>query len=303
MKPTLLVLAAGMGSRYGGLKQLDPLGPSGEIIIDYSIYDAIQAGFGKVIFLIRKDIESVFIETIGNRYTGKIDIGYAFQGVQDIPKGFSIPPERDKPWGTGHAVLAARDVINEPFAVINADDFYGRTGFKLMADYLSSKSDIDAKIAKFAMVGFTLSKTLSEHGTVSRGICTTDKGDLLVDVTELTKIAKTVNGAKNLAEDEPITDLTADEIVSMNMWGFTPAIFAELEKLFIDFLEKDINTPKSEFFIPFAVDTMIQNKFAEVKVLKSSDSWFGVTYQEDKPIVIESIKKLINDGIYPKKLF
>jgi len=303
MKPTLLVLAAGMGSRYGGLKQLDPVGPSGEIIIDFSIYDAIQAGFGKVVFLIRKDIEEAFRETIGTRYEGKIEIDYAFQGVNDIPEGFTVPEERGKPWGTGHAVLVAEDVINEPFAVINADDFYGRTGFKLMADYLSSQKTEQSESANFAMVGFILNNTLSEHGTVSRGVCTTDSNDLLQNVTEITKIAKCAGGAKNLAEGEEITDMTGEEIVSMNMWGFTPEIFPELKKQFIKFLEKEINTPKSEFFIPFAVDTMIKKKFATVKVLKSTDSWFGVTYKEDKPVVVASIQKLINAGVYPTKLF
>ena len=300
MKPTLLVLAAGMGSRYGGLKQLDPVGPSDEIIIDYSIYDAIQAGFGKVVFLIRKDIEDAFRESIGNRYEGKIEIDYAFQGVKDIPEGFVIPDERDKPWGTGHAVLMAEDVINEPFAVINADDFYGRSGFKLMADYLSSEN---SETANFAMVGFILRNTLSEHGTVSRGVCTTDSEDYLQNVTEITKIEKRKNGAKNLAEGESITDMTGEEIVSMNMWGFTPEIFPELNKQFLEFLEKDINTPKSEFFIPFAVDTMVEQGFAKVKVLKSVDQWFGVTYKEDKPVVVASIQKLIDDGVYPGKLF
>ena len=303
MKPTLLVLAAGLGSRYGGLKQLDPVGPSGEIIIDYSIYDAIQAGFGKVVFLIRKDIESIFIEKIGTRYTGKIDIEYAFQGVNDIPDGFTVPSDRDKPWGTAHAVLMAESVIDESFAVINADDFYGRTAFKLIADYLASNQEETSEVANFAMVGFVLRKTLSEHGTVSRGICTTDANGLLVNVTELTKIAKRGDKAENLADGEGVTKLTADEIVSMNMWGFTPIIFKELKKQLIDFLKKDINTPKSEFFLPFAVDTMIKNNFANVKVLKSGDSWFGVTYQEDKPVVIDSIKKLVDSGTYPQKLF
>ena len=303
MKPTLLVLAAGMGSRYGGLKQLDPVGPAGEIIIDYSIYDAIQAGFGKVVFLIRKDIESIFIEKIGTRYAGKIEIEYAFQGVNDIPEGFKVPEGREKPWGTGHAVLMAENAINESFAVINADDFYGRTAFKLMADYLSSTQNEKTDVANFAMVGFILRKTLSDHGTVSRGICKTDENGFLIDVTELTKIAKRGDAAENLAENEGVTELTADEIVSMNMWGFTPAIFPELKRQFIEFLEKDINTPKSEFFIPFAVDTMIKNNFARVKVLKSSDSWFGVTYKEDKPVVVESIKQLVDSGVYPEKLF
>ena len=303
MKPTLLVLAAGMGSRYGGLKQLDPVGPSGEIIIDFSIYDAIRAGFGKVVFLIRKEIEDVFREKIGNRYEGKIEIDYAYQSADDLPEGFTVPAGREKPWGTGHAVLMAESVIKEPFAVINADDFYGGTGFKLLADFLQLRNTDSAGTVAFAMVGFILNNTLSDHGSVSRGICTIDSDDLLQDVTEVTKIIKSGNGAKNIAEGESVTDMTGEEVVSMNMWGFTPEIFPELKKQFIEFLEKDINTPKSEFFIPFAVDAMIKKQFATVKVLKSSDLWFGVTYKEDKPTVVESIKKLIDTGVYPDQLF
>ena len=301
MKPTLLVLAAGMGSRYGGLKQLDPVGPSGEIIIDYSIYDAIQAGFGKVVFLIRRDIEDIFRESIGKRYEGKIEVDYAFQAKDDIPESFTIPAEREKPWGTGQAVLAAESVINEPFAVINADDFYGRSGFQLLTEYFSDSEKSDS--VDFSMVGFVLRNTLSEHGTVSRGVCKTDADGFLQNVNEITKIAKCENGAKNLAEGEGITDMSGDEIVSMNMWGFTPEIFPELRKQFVEFLEKDISTPKSEFYLPFAVDTLIKKGLGKVKVLKSVDHWFGVTYQEDKPVVIASIQKLVDDGVYPGKLF
>jgi len=303
MKPTLLVLAAGMGSRYGGLKQLDPVGPSGEIIIDYSIYDAIRAGFGKVVFLIRKDIEESFRESIGNRYEGQIEVDYAFQEIDAVPEGFVIPDERNKPWGTAHAILMAQDVINEAFVVINADDFYGRSGFKLLADYFADASPETNEFANFAMAGFVLRNTLSEHGTVSRGVCSVDSEGFLTDVVELTKISKCGNAAKNLTEDEPITDLAGDEIVSLNMWGFTPAVFAHLESQFIEFLNEKINVPKSEFFIPFVVDRLIKEKSAKLKVLESYDPWFGVTYREDKPMVVANIQKLVDQGVYPKKLF
>ena len=298
--PTLLVLAAGMGSRYGGLKQLDPVGPSGEIIIDYSIYDAVKAGFGKVVFLIRKDIEDVFRDTIGNRYAGKIDIAYAFQGVDDLPEGYAAPPDREKPWGTGHAVLMTESEVDSPFAVINADDFYGRSAFELMASFLSGSAPDSAN---FAMVGFILRNTLSDNGTVSRGVCFISPDGALEKVVESTKIAKTENGALNLAEGEDVKELTGEEIVSMNMWGFTPMVFQELKSQFNEFLDENLNTPKSEFFIPFAVDRMIREGAASVKVLKSSDSWFGVTYREDKPVVIDGIRKLVDAGVYPEKLF
>ena len=303
MKPTLLVLAAGMGSRYGGLKQLDPVGPSGAIIIDYSIFDAIRAGFGKVVFLIRKDIEEAFKGSIGNRYEGQIDIDYAYQEIDAIPPGFVIPEDRGKPWGTGHAILMAKDVINEPFAVINADDFYGKSGFKLLADYFASASLETDGVANFAMAGFKLNNTLSEHGTVSRGVCSVDNDGYLTDVVELTKISKCGDAAKNLAEEESITDLTGDEIVSLNMWGFTPAIFAYLESQFVEFLNEQISVPKSEFFIPSVVDKVIKDKTAKLKVLESADAWFGVTYREDKPMVVANIQKLVDDGVYPEKLF
>lgn len=303
MQPTLLVLAAGIGSRYGGLKQLDPVGPSGENIIDYSIYDAIQTGFGKVVFVIRHDIEEAFRNFIGSRYEGKIEIDYAFQELAAIPAGFEIPADREKPWGTGHAILMAKELINEPFAVINADDFYARSGFKLLADYYEDAPLEIAGTANFSMTGFLLRNTLSEHGTVSRGVCSVDVDDNLTNVVELTKIAKRGEAAENLAEGEGLTELTGDEIVSMNMWGFTPAVFEHLEAQFVEFLQEKINVPKSEFFIPFVVDRMIKEGSARLKVLKSTDSWFGVTYREDKPLVMASIRKLVDEGVYPEKLF
>ena len=241
MKPTLLVLAAGMGSRYGGLKQIDPVGPSGEIIIDYSIFDALRANFGKVVFIIRRDIEAVFKETIGTRFEGKIPVEYAYQDKNDLPEGFSVPAERAKPWGTGHAILAARDVVKEPFAVINADDFYGRSGYKLLGDYLSNMKE--ATPANYCMVGYILRNTLSEHGTVARGVCTCDNDSFLKKVVEMTKIEKTGNSARNI-EPENSVELSGEEIVSLNLWGFTPSIFGDLQRLFKDFLNENINYSK-----------------------------------------------------------
>ena len=299
MKPTLLVLAAGMGSRYGGLKQLDQVGPSGETIIDYSIYDAIRAGFGKIVFIIRKDIEAPFKESIGKRYEGKIAIEYAFQELNKLPTGFTIPPQRQKPWGTGHAVLCARDVIHEPFAVINADDFYGANGYQLLADCLSHAKD-GAK-ADYCMCGFILRNTLSDNGTVSRGICKINNG-YLASVTEMTKIERNGNAARNI-EDGAQCDLTGDEIASMNMWGFTPSLFEHLERLFIEFLQANGQKEKSEFYIPSVADTLIKEGKAEVKVMESRDSWFGITYREDKDNVVTSIQALVAKGIYPNKLF
>ena len=299
MKPTLLVLAAGMGSRYGGLKQLDQVGPSGETIIDYSIYDAIRAGFGKIVFIIRHDIEAPFKESIGKRYEGKIAIEYAFQELNKLPAGFSVPPQRQKPWGTGHAVLCARDVIHEPFAVINADDFYGASGYQLLADYL--KQAKDGSKADYCMCGFILRNTLSDNGTVSRGICKINSGSL-ASVTEMTKIERNGSAARNI-EDGAQCDLTGDEIASMNMWGFTPSLFGHLERLFIEFLKAGGQKEKSEFYIPSVADTLIKEGKAEVKVMESRDSWFGITYREDKDNVINSIRTLVAKGAYPEKLF
>ena len=302
MDITLLVLAAGMGSRYGGLKQLDQVGPNGESIIDYSVFDAIRAGFTKIVFVIRKDIEEVFKKHVGSRYTDKIKVEYAFQQIDDLPEGFSVPEGRTKPWGTGQALLAAKGIINEPLAVINADDFYGKAAFKFTAELL--KKVKDNTVAEFCMCGFDLCKTLSDFGSVSRGICSINEKGYLTDVTELTKIEKQCDGSVvNNAEGEVIRELTGNEIVSMNMWGFTPVIFEHLEKMFSVFLTNQGQEMKSEFFLPFAVDELIKSAKATVKVLNSHDNWFGVTYSEDKQIVVNNIQELIKDGVYPKKLF
>ncbi len=290
-----------MGSRYGGLKQLDQVGPSGETIIDYSIFDAVRAGFGKVIFIIRRDIEEEFKSAIGSRYKGKIAVDYAFQQVDSLPSGFSVPEGREKPWGTGHAVYMAKDMINEPFAVINGDDFYGRESFKLLADYLKQAKD-NAK-ADFSMCGFIMRNTLSDNGSVSRGVCEVDSSGNLTEVVENTRIERNGRAAKSFMADGNVIDFTGDEIVSMNMWGFTPSLFGYIDDIFVEFLKEHGQEMKSEFFIPLAADTLIKQGKAAVKVMTSKDEWFGITYREDKPTVVASIKKLVEQGIYPDKLF
>ena len=301
MKPTLFVLAAGMGSRYGGLKQLDGLGPHGETIMDYSIYDAIKSGFGKVVFVIRKDFEADFREKVLSKYEGHIPTEVVFQSVNDLPEGFTCPPERVKPWGTNHALLMGKNVINEPFAIINADDFYGRNSFEVMAAELSSLAP-DSK-GKYSMVGFMVGNTMSESGTVSRGVCATENG-ILTTVVERTAIGfndKHEISFKDENGDEQI--LAFDTPVSMNLWGFTPDYFAHSEKFFVDFLKENINKPKSEFFIPSLVNDMVNSGEAQVKVLKTESKWFGVTYSEDRPDVVAKFAKLHEDGIYPEKMF
>ncbi|MDD5697568.1 MAG: sugar phosphate nucleotidyltransferase [Victivallaceae bacterium] len=301
MKPTLVVLAAGMGSRYGGLKQLDQVGPSGETIIDYSIFDAIRAGFGKVVFVIRRDLEDAFKTAVGARYENRIAVAYAFQQLELLPAGFRVPEGREKPWGTGHAVYAAKDLIHEPFAVINGDDFYGRNGFQLLADYL--RQTTAGVKANFCMCGFILRNTLSDHGSVCRGVCEVNTAGYLTRVVENTRIERNGTAARSFPEDGRVIDFTGNEIVSMNMWGFTPQLFDYLENLFAEFLTERGREMKSEFFIPTAADTLIKRDKAAVKVLTSTDKWFGITYREDKPAVEASISKLVKQGIYPDKLF
>lgn len=301
MKPTLLVLAAGMGSRYGGLKQIDPIGPNGEIIIDYSIFDAVKAGFGKVVFVIRKDIEDMFKEHIGSRFEGIIPVEYAYQQLDDLPNGFTVPEGRAKPWGTGHAIYAARNVVTEPFAVINADDFYGESAYKLISQKLNNITN--SGIEDYSMVGFVLSNTLSENGFVARGVCELGSDNILTTVVERTNIVKTENGAEATLENGDKLSLTGNEVVSMNFWGFTPSLFNHLEIMFTEFLSKRGSELKSEFYIPFVVDELIQKGMAKVEVLTSKDSWFGVTYPEDKESVVKSVRELIESGKYPQKLF
>ncbi|MEI6575633.1 MAG: sugar phosphate nucleotidyltransferase [Bacteroidota bacterium] len=301
MKPTLLILAAGIGSRYGSLKQVDPVGPSGETIMDYSVYDAIRAGFGKIVFVIRKDIEKEFRELILPKYEGKINIEFAFQEVESLPAGFTAPAGRSKPWGTGHAVLVAKDVVKEPFAIINADDFYGPEAFSTISEFL--QGDPETLQSHYAMVGYLLKNTLSDHGFVSRGICKTDKNGLLVEVVERTAI-RSIGGWPAYSEDEKETIyLPTDAIVSMNFWGFMPSGFNLLEGLFTDFLSQKGQDQKSEFYLSSAVDDLIKAEKLKVRVLRSPAQWFGVTYKEDKAMVVERLNSMVNNGIYPPALW
>jgi UTP-glucose-1-phosphate uridylyltransferase len=300
MKPTLLVLAAGMGSRYGGLKQIDPMGPSGETILDYSVFDALRAGFGKVVFIIRPDFEKDFRERIAARFAGRIEVGFAFQTLDRLPAGFAVPAGREKPWGTTHAILCARDAVEVPFAVINADDFYGRDSYAQLGRYLATADDASTA---YAMVGFTLKNTLSEHGTVARGVCRTDAAGRLTDIQELTKIAKLPRGAEHRGDDGVTVALTGEEPVSMNMWGFTPAIFPQLEAGFRAFLQARGGEAKSECYIPLSVGELVRAGQASCQVLRSDSAWFGVTYREDKPVVQASILEQVRAGAYPASLW
>ena len=300
-KPSLLILAAGVGSRYGGLKQLDTFGPNGETIIDYSIYDAIRAGFGKLVFIIRKDIEKPFRENLGKKIESRIPVEYCFQELDRLPDGFQIPAGRKKPWGTGHAILVGKSAIHEPFGVINGDDFYGANSFRVLHDFLKNAKDTDQ--ADYSMVGFTLRNTLSEHGSVSRGVCYADEKGNLKNAVEFTKIEKDGPKAKFTDDKGTVQPLSGDEIVSMNMWGFTPSLFGHLETQFVDFLKSHGNELKSEYFIPTVVNNLISTQRARVKIAHTPDSWFGVTYPEDKQSVIKSIAELIQQGVYPAKLW
>ena len=295
--PTLLVMAAGMGSRYGGLKQIDPVGPAGETIIDYSIYDALRAGFGKLVFVIRQDIEQAFKETVGARFEKRVPVEYVFQELEKLPQGFSVPAGRTKPWGTTQAVLMAEGVIKEPFAVINADDFYGAESYRVLASHLTSGSE------DYAMVGFVLRNTLSDFGSVARGVCRVNAESYLERIEELTNIERDHDGAKNTAPDGTVTALSGDEPVSMNFWGFTPRIFSQLNDVFDGFLKRSGNELKTESYVPAAVGELITAGQARVKVLHSADPWFGVTYREDRPRVVDSIRKLVDAGTYPASLW
>ena len=297
ISPTLVVLAAGMGRRYGGLKQIDPVGPAGETIIDYSVHDALKAGFGSLVFVIRRDIEKAFRETIGARFERRTTVQYAFQELDRVPAGFSVPSNRTRPWGTGHAILTAADAVSGPFAVINADDFYGANSFRLLAEHLRGGS------ADYAMVGFVLRNTLSKFGSVARGKCEVSAAGYLESVTEITGIEPDGEGAKFTDASGQTHRLTGDETVSMNLWGFTPAIFPQLQDEWIAFLEQNGRDVKSEFYIPSVVNALIRTERARLKVLRTPDSWFGVTYREDRPRVIEGIRRLIARGDYPEKLW
>ena len=301
MKPTLVILAAGMGSRYGGLKQLDQVGPSGETIMDYSVFDAVRAGFDRVVFVIRRDFEEVFRTTIGAKYAGAVPVDYAFQSIDDLPPGFTVPAERAKPWGTAHAIRAARGVVQAPFAAINADDFYGRDAFQRLAEFLTQPRA--AARPRFAMVGYRLDQTLSEHGSVARGVCDVDAAGRLVTVTEMTKIVRVAGGAENREDPARPVALTGAERVSMNLWGFTPELFTALEARFPAWLAAHAQNPKAEWYIPFVVDELVGEGAAEVQVLPTESAWFGVTYREDKPLVVAAVQRLVQAGEYPAKLW
>jgi hypothetical protein len=297
VSPTLLVLAAGMGSRYGGMKQIDPVGPNGEAMMDYSIYDAHRAGFGKVVFVIRKEIEQPFKQMIGTRFEKRIAAEYVFQELGKLTPGFSLPAGRTKPWGTTHAILMAASTIHEPFAVINADDFYGADSFRVLARHLQAGTE------DYAMVGFVLRNTLSDFGAVSRGICQVDENGFLREVVELKSIEREGGHAMNTDAEGNETKLSGSEAVSMNMWGFTPRIFGQLREHFKKFLELSGNDLKAECYIPSIVNELLLDGQARVKVLHCADSWFGVTYREDRPRAVDSIRRLIEGGYYPKKLW
>ena len=295
--PTLLVLAAGMGSRYGGLKQIEPVGPSGEAIIDYSVYDAIRAGFGKLVFVIRKDIEQAFKEFVGSRFEKHIPVEYVYQELDKIPSGFTVPAGRTKPWGTTQAVLMTEGVIDEPFAMINADDFYGAESYRVLAEHLKSGSE------DYAMVGFVLRNTLSDFGTVARGVCQVSDEGYLTGIVEMTAIARDGSQAKNTDGEGKVTQLTGNEPVSMNYWGFTPRIYGQLREHFTKFLKENGADLKKECYIPNTVNDIILAGQGKVKVLKSNDPWFGVTYREDHSHVVASVKQLVKEGKYPEKLW
>ena len=295
--PTLLVLAAGMGSRYGGMKQIDPVGPEGETMMDYSIFDARRAGFAKVVFVIRKDIERQFRETIGNRYDKRIAVDYVFQELAKLVPPNLMPPERTKPWGTTHAILMASTAIHEPFAVINADDFYGEGTFRAIAHHLQSGS------SDYAMVSFVLRETLSDFGSVSRGVCSADAHGYLERIVELKGIERVGGHAVNLDAEGHETQLSGNEAVSMNVWGFTPQVFPQLLDRFQEFLDEHSNDPKAECYIPTTVNELIANGEARVKVLPGSGYWFGVTYREDRPHAVANIRRLVEGGYYPKGLW
>lgn len=302
--PVLVILAAGMGSRYGGLKQIDPVDAQGNKIIDFSIYDAMKAGFKKVVFIIKKENEQDFRSCIGDAVSKYMEVEYVFQDLKKVPEGFEIPEGRVKPWGTAHAILCCKDTVKEPFAVINADDYYGRSAFQTLYDYLTTHEDDE--LYRYAMVGYELGNTLTENGSVARGCCVTDENGYLVTIAERTCIEKTETGAA-YSEDggKTFTDIPLDTPVSMNMWGFTPSIMAELEKAVNRFFKEGVesNPLKAECFLPIEVDKLLKDKKATVEVLSSKDKWFGVTYKEDKPFVMESIQRLKDAGIYPDKLW
>ena len=300
MKPTLLVLAAGLGSRYGGLKQLDGLGPNGETIMDYSIYDAVKAGFGKVVFVIRKSFEEEFKEKVTKKYEHLLPVEIVFQELDNLPEGFALNPDRVKPWGTNHALMMGKSVIKEPFAVINADDFYGRKSYQVICDFLSQ---LENSKNKYCMVGYRVGNTLSESGTVARGVCETDQNSNLTGIVERTQIKRNDGVVQFLDENDEWVSLPDNKPVSMNMFGFTPDYFQYSDDFFVDFLKENEEKLKAEFFIPTLVNDLIVDGKIEMRVLDTTSQWFGVTYQEDRPFVVSKFKELVDKGEYPSPLF
>jgi NDP-sugar pyrophosphorylase family protein len=298
MQPTLLILAAGIGSRYGGLKQVDGMGPGGAAILEYSVYDAIRAGFGKVVFVIRKDIEEAFREKVGSKVEGKIEVAYAFQEADTALEWLETKPYREKPWGTGHAILSAKDVVTEPFVAINADDFYGHAAFQLMGDFLRT----DCAPDRYGMVAYQLGNTLSENGAVSRGVCEVNAAGLLTDVTERTKIERFEDGIFYIDETSARNPLADNTPVSMNFWGFHPTVFQELEEQFRAFVLENMDKPKAEFYIPKVVNTLIENGKVTCSVMTSDSQWYGVTYPEDKETVQGALAAMATSGVYPESL-
>ena len=300
IKPTLLILAAGMGSRYGGLKQLDGVGPNGETIMDYSVFDAMRSGFGKVVFVIRSSFEGEFLEKVVSKYKGHIPVEIVFQELNNLPEGFQVHPEREKPWGTNHAIMMGKNVVKEPFAVINADDFYGQESFQTLADHLNHLRD---EKGHYCMVGYRLKNTLSESGHVSRGVCEVDQENYLRKIEERTQIQRIDGIVKHKDTADCWHELPDNSIVSMNMWGFTPDYFDFSEEYFIKFLEENQSNHKAEFYIPVMVEHLLSTEQANVKVLDTPSKWFGVTYADDRPMVVEKLKELHNKGEYPEKLW
>ena len=296
MKPTVFILAAGMGGRYGGLKQIDPVGPNGQIIMNYSIYDAWKAGFRRVVFIIKEELLDAFRERIGNAAEALMQVDYVFQSPDKLPEGCTMPEGRIKPLGTGHAVYCIRGVVNEPFAVINADDFYGAEAFQCMYDYLKDAKDDDKY--RYCMVGYRVENTLTENGTVSRGICEADEDGFLTDIVERTAISR---GADGVISDPEAGEIAEGTLVSMNMWGFTPSFLDELDAGLKAFMQNELpnNPMKGEYYLPFAVDSLIQAGRATAQVLQTAAQWYGVTYQEDKPVVVEALRRMTEDGLYP----
>jgi hypothetical protein len=299
MKPTLLVLAAGMGSRYGGNKQLDTVGPSGETIIDYSIYDAIRAGFGKIVFVIRRDIEDQVKERFVDKLKGKIEVTYVFQEITNLPEGVTVAPDRSKPWGTSHAILVTSKAISEPFGVINADDYYGVESFRILRDFLVNDKDPN----NYCIVGYKLKNTLSDHGHVNRGVCKVGPDGLLQNIVETRQIEKTSFGAQAPLADGSMEKFTGEEVVSMNLWGFKPTCYDFLGSEFRNFINEKGMDLKSELDIPTSIDKFVKSGQVTIKILMSNERWFGVTYREDKPYVVESLNSMISKGIYPSRIY